>query len=851
MSVSFSGAIMKTVRPIKRSHRSLDLSHLELRRLLTAWAPLDDGAWNIRGTERADQLTIEVDPDRTSMAVLRQGTKVIQKARLRDIDSIRIDALGGNDRVQVNLPVRSAGVRVSVDGGWGHDTLIGGAANDELLGGLGSDVLEGRGGNDSLNGGHGGDVIIGEAGDDLLQGKLGDDTLDGGLGKDDINGGRDNDALEGAGGRDSLMGSAGIDHLDGGSGRDVLAGGSGEDVIVRQTGRDTVSDSTASLVNTTDVARLGQTAGGAFVGKLIDRAVQQYQWYFDRPMNYPHGQINLDYASTNSIRGNALSGDSTNVQVAGVDEADSIETDGRYLYSIDDDELRILDLADAKSMSVRSTTALNGSSFGMYLLPGSRLVILSRQIDTSNADGSLIGFWGNRSMVTVTSYDVSNPAAPVELGHTDLDGYYSDSRVIGNSVYVITGQTLEVSPQTRLVGSSYVSETEAHFRARLASDLSWIPSFKASRNGVEVADGTLMTEDNTYLSDKPDAGFNFANVAVIDGRNAGNGPIDSATMDGTWVNQVYASPTAIYLAGTNWTDGASVNTAITKLSITESTVDIQASGEIAGSLDSQFALDESGGYLRAATTSGFGVASTNTITILETRGDTLAVVGRVADIAPGERIFSTRFVADKAYVVTFRQVDPFFVIDLSDPTQPHVAGALKIPGVSNYLQPINDQYVLGIGQAGDDSGILHGLQVSLFDVSNQNQPRRVSTLELDSDRLWASSVALFDHHAVQYFPDEGILSLPVNGSTKTSQKLIHVNLLDPALALESSLEVGASGDTRSLKIGDSIFATDGHVIRAYSLDEHAAGEPFNFNPQANPIVNLCGWGWWFRGSAIE
>lgn len=839
-----------------RTHRigtkgRFELASLELRRLLATWAPLEGGEWVIRGTDRSDRFTLEVDPDRTSMAILRNGAQILQKARLRDLRSIRIDARGGNDAVLVSLPRRTNSIRVQVDGGWGHDTLIGGGADDLLLGGLGNDLLQGRDGHDSLDGGHGNDTLNGEAGNDVLRGKLGNDEIDGGAGRDDLDGGRDDDSLQGAGARDSLRGSDGADHLDGGTGRDVLAGGRGDDQIVRQAGRDTVSDSTATLRSPSEVARLGHTAESQFVQTLIDRAVSQYRWYFDHLDDYGtvSGQLlTRDYATfSQAFKATAnTSFDTTNVQEAGVDEADRIETDGRYLYSIDGDELRILDLADPDNMSVRSTTAIGGNTMGIYLLEGGRLVVLSNQF-ASTGEGYLVQGWGTIASVRVTTYDVSNVDAPVELGHTDLDGYYIDSRVIGNSVYLVTGQTLNVSPQRTMVGDTYDNENEAEFRARLAGDLSWLPDFKSSRNGTEVAHGAVLTAENTHLVNGPNGGFNFASVTVIDGRNAGTGPADITNVDGRWVTEVYASQTAIYLAGATWNSSADDATAITKLAITESTVDIEATGVITGSLNNQFSLDEEGGLLRAAVTRGAGLNASNAVVVLETRGDTLETVGEVSGIAPGERIYSTRFVGDKAYVVTFRQVDPFYVIDLSNPAAPVVAGELKIPGVSNYLQPINDRHVLGIGQGGNENGQLQGVQVSLFDVADPANPLRVSTLTLESDVPWATSAAMYDHHAVQYFADEGILSLPLSGSEHATQQLVRVDLGEGALSLQDETAMGNLNDTRSIKLGDTIFATDGNVISTYNLEEGRAGETLNFNPQPNAIVFHCGWGWWFNG----
>jgi hypothetical protein len=153
----------------------------------------------------------------------------------------------------------------------------------------------------------------------------------------------------------------------------------------------------------------------------------------------------------------------------------------------------------------------------------------------------------------------------------------------------------------------------------------------------------------------------------------------------------------------------------------------------------------------------------NALHVLAAQGDTLAVVGSVENIAPGESIMSARFVGDTAYMVTFEQVDPLFVIDLSTPTAPRIAGELKVPGFSRFLQPLAEGFLLGVGRDADpDTGRTRGLKVSLFDVRDASAPQEVGTFLVDQPaESWSWSNAEWDHHALGFFPELGVVTLPV------------------------------------------------------------------------------------------
>ena len=238
---------------------------------------------------------------------------------------------------------------------------------------------------------------------------------------------------------------------------------------------------------------------------------------------------------------------------------------------------------------------------------------------------------------------------------------------------------------------------------------------------------------------------------------------------------VYASPTAMYVATSRWPDPALADdaraprgsTLIHKLDTSDpSRTTHRASGAVPGFLLNQFSLSEHEGHLRAASTEepdwwsppgAEAAQSRSAVTVLGERDGRLVAVGRVGGLGRGERIYAVRFIGARGYVVTFRQVDPLYALDLSDPARPALRGELKIPGFSSYLHPVDDATLIGIGQAATEEGRPVGTQVSLFDVSDPAAPRRIARRELDGD--WSEAES--DHHAVLYWPATGLLALPV------------------------------------------------------------------------------------------
>jgi len=847
-----------------RHHRTADV--LEVRRLLSAApppvAPVAEGTWQVLGGRGSDQIVVDVSPDDAATLRAAIGGKVVATRPASSVK--RIDVLGGpgNDEVTISLGGGAAAIDVHVDGGRGRDRIAGGDGDEELIGGLGADVISGGGG---------------------------DDRLAGGPGNDDLTGGEGADRLSGGRGRDRLHRQGGVD-LTSRDRRDVV-GADG-------------SAATLKRLPTDESVRQW----------LVEAAVRQYAWSFDKPawgwgwragtdgtvftapMPLDSGAGGAPSQSLTAAGGAVGDGFSqTNVQSAGVDEADLVETDGRYIYTLrsapyetvpapnpdgstylspapPQTQLVIADAARADAMSVAARVTVDGTPTGMYLVGGRLAVVTQSYPSYAWLDA---GFGGVRApvrftggiagssiidpgdpKVTVTVFDVSDPAAPKVVEETSLDGSYDTSRAIGDRVYVVVRNDTWVPAPKTVDGpdGTSVYESEASYRQRLGATplAELLPQYSAKVAGGAATAGALVAAPDVYVKETGAAEFgqNMETVAVLNVGDDAAGPSGTTTIAG-WAGTSYASADSLYLASPFWeagdsdTDTGHSGTNLFKFDLDPDAVPLVATGEVEGSVLNQFSMDEQGDDLRVATTATEPAvhsddlppppppATSNGVYVLRQDGDALKVVGSVTKLGLTERIQSARFVGNMAYLVTFRRTDPLFAINLSDPIHPKVAGELQIPGFSTYLQPLGDGLLLGVGRDADETGRAKGIQLSLFDVSDPAKPVRLAAQSLDDEGPWGWSDAEHNHLAVSYFPEQHVLAIPLyrfsyawTGSGAGTG--------DPGQPKPFSLEVFRVGReegieklgaiaadsviSRSLRIGTAVFAVGTDEIQAAPVD---------------------------------
>ncbi|MHB1446307.1 MAG: beta-propeller domain-containing protein, partial [Acidimicrobiales bacterium] len=395
------------------------------------------------------------------------------------------------------------------------------------------------------------------------------------------------------------------------------------------------------------------------------------------------------------------------------------------------------------------------------------------------------GHWDPSSNQAGTEVDVVSLRDPSHLSVTrsfDLQGSEQGARLIAGRVLVV----LQGQPNLPFVypsGSSPAELSAATNRNRAivrSSSLSdWLPA-------VTTSPGANTRLASCQAALHPTVASGLGTISVVSLDPASSQPGTEATVVGN-ASTVYASTTALYVATSPWADQIYM-TPIglaggmpARWPVDGITTDIHGfdlsdpaaprylgSGVVPGTLIGQYALSEYGGDLRVATTVGQatpapGEGSTpsslsdNLVTVLAPRAGALVPVGSIGGLGQGEKIYGVRFVGPLGYVVTFRQTDPLYVVDLSDPTHPTLDGQLALTGYSSFLQPLGGSLLLGVGEAVDSNLRQVGLQLSVFDVSNPSQPVLRSRLEIDG----ANSTAQNDPHALLWWPSRRLVAMPV------------------------------------------------------------------------------------------
>lgn len=466
----------------------------------------------------------------------------------------------------------------------------------------------------------------------------------------------------------------------------------------------------------------------------------------------------------------------TNVQVFGVDEPDIVKTDGDRIVAIVDGKLYYVDLTGAVPELVGSLYLGDGWGHTMFV-SGDRAFVFSTGygIAPAVAETSILPPYGETTVIQ--EVDLSDPSNPRVVASMTVEGRLLSARSIGD-----TGRIVLSSYPAELAfvypsgpAAEAIAEEANREIVRTSTLDDWLPNYTLVRDDTVVDQGLLITCDGVYAPAEF-AGFNTVSVVTVDFTEG----LTSAASVGVIADgeTVYASAESLYVATNVWVPAGWIgdtrlagfeeeySTAVHKFDISgDGPAVYRASGSVSGHLLNQFSMDEFQGKLRIATTDGppWGFDDSESfVVVLEEQGDRLVEIGRVGDMGRGERIFSVRFMGDLGYVVTFRQTDPLYVVDLSNPESPVVTGELKIPGYSAYLHPLGDGLLLGVGQDATEDGMTTGAKVSLFDVSDPTDPR-----ELDSWVLEGGYTEVeWDHHAFLYWEPLSLAVLPLqNWST--------------------------------------------------------------------------------------
>ena len=400
----------------------------------------------------------------------------------------------------------------------------------------------------------------------------------------------------------------------------------------------------------------------------------------------------------------------TNIQVAGVDEADIVKTDGTYLYVMAGSKIFILKAYPPEEAQVLSQISFNATPWQLFINEDKLAVLGSPTAYTYRTPT----FINDKSFVKV--YDVSDRTNPVLTRNFSISGNYFNSRMIGKYVYVVVSQPAYLIYDTLVLPKIY---SEEGIREISASQIYY-----------------------AHVSDYP---YAFTTIVAINLQDDEQEPTHETFLLGA-TSCMYVSLDNIYI--TFW---KGEKTLIYRIRIEEEKIECGADGEVLGHVLNQFSMDEYNSHFRIATTTWINGISKNNLYVLDAN---LSMVGNLENVAPGETIYSARFMGDRCYLVTFRQVDPFFVIDLKDPSSPKVLGQLKIPGFSSYLHPYDEKHVIGIGKEGAN------VKISLFDVSDVSDPKEVGKYLVGGE--WSDTPVLTDHKAFLFDKSKNLLVIPIS-----------------------------------------------------------------------------------------
>lgn len=423
----------------------------------------------------------------------------------------------------------------------------------------------------------------------------------------------------------------------------------------------------------------------------------------------------------------------TNIQVSGVDESDIVKTDGKYIYVATtnnyyptiQNNIYIIK-ADPQDPRVIAEINLDNGTYvaGLFLSQDTnKLVVLGSQYQLYDyleprLDIAIYPYFSSVNTI-INIFDISDKAHPEIARNLTLSGSYFNSRMIGNYLYAVVSQ------------SAYNTYEEEVLLPQV----------------TEKSENTEISPKRIYYADTVDTYFTFTTfvgVNVLDDFEQ----ISNMTVLMGGSSTMYVSVDNLYVTYSTWNNGQ--YTSIYRVSIDGSTLTFESKGSVPGYVLNQYSMDEYNGYFRIATT-WQNVTQVNNVYVLDMN---MSLIGKLENLAENERIYSVRFMGDKSYMVTFRQIDPFFVLDMSNPAEPKVAGELKIPGFSSYLHPYDENHIIGLGK--EESSV----KLSLFDVTNVNDPKETSKYLIESE--WTDSQALNDPKAFLFDREKQLLVIPIS-----------------------------------------------------------------------------------------
>ena len=460
---------------------------------------------------------------------------------------------------------------------------------------------------------------------------------------------------------------------------------------------------------------------------------------------------------------------STNIQVEGVDESDIVKTDGDYVYTIfAGASVKVIDIRNPQKMKVAAEIKPQDEFYASQLfLHDDLLIVLGDKVHYPKESADMAKMMPVNGLTTVRLYNIEKPEKPVFLREIGVEGYLKSARKTDGMLYLVTNIYPNLWEMDEIDGDD--------LRPRIFDSTNKEKKFMEF-NDISILPGAMEPS--------------YSVIAAIDLTSPKTAKFETKGFLGS-SNEMYMTKDHLYLTAiryemsTNtrgaeimiWNPGTS-DTEIFKFKLDGLKIDFHRSAELKGTILNQFSMDEYNGNFRVVMTEGHMWDSKNpSKNHLYILNENMETTGSVKGLAEGERIYSARFMGDKAYMVTFRETDPLFVFDVADPANPKVLGELKIPGFSNYLHPLDEHHLIGIGyetvamknpSGGEPFITRKGMKLSLFDVTDFHNPKEKFTEIIGGQGTY--STIQYDHKAL-FQHKRGISSASRSAFMKKAAKI--------------------------------------------------------------------------------
>ena len=513
-------------------------------------------------------------------------------------------------------------------------------------------------------------------------------------------------------------------------------------------------------------------------------------------------ETSVDMAGDMAMEEAKIDFSDTNIRTEGVGESDYVKTDGRYIYMRKDDEqtIEIVDTKDMTMTSVASIKLEEGISVSEFYIHDEKLLLLCNATGTKNKELVDPGFAGPNSIsymydsvdTNLITYDISTPESPKEIGRVTQSGSYYTSRVVEGYIYIFS-----------------------QYYARVG----------AAREDVEAyiprIDGRQIEEQKIVMPFMP-IGEKYIVIASVEIEN----PVEIVDSKAVFSHggQCYVSTNNIYIYqhqnrwswGDDWKENVDGMTNIQKIEYKAGRLNAKAQNTIYGYLESSFSIDEYDGYLRMVTTVQKDDTQSNAVYVLD---EDMEVIGKIEGLAKDERVYSARLMGEIGYFVTFKDVDPLFTVDFSDPKNPEIIGELKIPGFSEYLHPYNENLLFGIGMDIDENTqVSNGVKISMFDISDPTQVKEIHKQVIEGAY---SASAFYDYKAVLVSNDREMVGFSAD---EHKGERYYIFDYEEGVGFDLKFDKNVNGTsyatTRGFYIDDVLYIVKGNLVESYSLVDY-------------------------------